>query len=501
MGYDILMIPMSAFNLPQTSFSRAMDWVITLFWSMDIILTFFVGFYNLGALEMRLSKIASRYLKSWFAIDILVVSVDWVVMLAGDSSEEGNALGIMRISKSLRIARVLRMFRLLRILKVLSVIEELSDFVHSELLQTCFSIVKLVIGITIVNHFIACGWYAIGSLDLSSFGIYRTWVQEFTERPARKQDGQVPVTPSTGYLYATSLHWSLTQFTPASMSVVACNLVERVYSVLVILLALVMFSSFVSSITSAMTHLRAIKASQTRQQELVRSFIVENQLSLELGNRVHAFIRQHHRMVKMRVHEDHISAFKFMPEGLRIQMHCEMFCNVLLCHPLFRRIHGFDEGGLVQICHCTLSEKSLLGGEELFSLGQRASKMYFVRSGMLDYYHGASEGTSKHVSKNSRVCEMVLWGFWEHVGRLLATTVCDVVSLDSLAFRTITTKRTHLLQRCCYYAQQYVQYFEKAQDEWSDLGDAWEDIDVVQSMVEEAFTDEAGGGGDQLEGL
>lgn len=108
-----MMIPMTAFDIPEDVFLGSMDLVVTIFWTVDIILTFFIGFYDKGILEMRPMPVAKRYFKSWFCTDILVVSTDWLVVGLEDaaSSTEGSVLGIMRIGKSVRILRVLRMFR------------------------------------------------------------------------------------------------------------------------------------------------------------------------------------------------------------------------------------------------------------------------------------------------------------------------------------------------------------------------------------------------------
>merc|ERR1719326_972496 len=100
----------------------------------------------------------------------------------------------------------------------------------------------------IVNHIIACGWYMIGS----SVDDVNTWVN-FYEVLDR----------SIGFQYTTSLHWSLTQFTPASMEISARNTAERVYTVCVLMFAMVTFSSFISSITNATTQLRKLDAEDT----------------------------------------------------------------------------------------------------------------------------------------------------------------------------------------------------------------------------------------------
>merc|ERR1712139_444488 len=89
-----------------------------------------------------------------------------------------------------------------------------------------------------------------------------------------------------GYKYLSALHWTLTQFTPAGMEVYPHNPTERAFAVVVLLFALVFFSSFLSSITSAMTQLRQLNYATDQQFSLLRRFLKERQVSRELSTRI-----------------------------------------------------------------------------------------------------------------------------------------------------------------------------------------------------------------------
>merc|ERR1712232_66922 len=102
--------------------------------------------------------------------------------------------------------------------------------------------------IILVNHVLACVWYKIGEENVPGYG---SWLEH-----------NDMLDKSTAYQYFTALHFSLTQFTPASMDVHPRNLSERMFSVVVLIFALCIFSSFVSSITAAMTYLRNLTAQQ-----------------------------------------------------------------------------------------------------------------------------------------------------------------------------------------------------------------------------------------------
>merc|ERR1712118_43977 len=79
--------------------------------------------------------------------------------------------------------------------------------------------------------------------------------------------------------YVASYHWSLTQFTPASMQVTPTNSQEQSYAVFVLILALVIFGSFLSSITLAMTALRSVNARRADQFWLLRKYLRQHSIS------------------------------------------------------------------------------------------------------------------------------------------------------------------------------------------------------------------------------
>merc|ERR1719217_1561451 len=117
--------------------------------------------------------------------------------------------------------------------------EEIEDRIHSESLNICLDVLKGLCTIVLICHIIACIWFAIGRSR------HHGWVDHFKV-----------VDRDTGYQYATSLHWSLTQFAPASMEVSPRTADERVFNIIMILFGLVIFSSFISSVTAAATQFR-----------------------------------------------------------------------------------------------------------------------------------------------------------------------------------------------------------------------------------------------------
>jgi len=491
MGYDIVFIPLMAFNLQRSALTIAATWCTTIFWTCDILNSCSSGYHKRGVLEMRPRKVFKKYIKSWCLPDCIVVLVDWVVLLNEMDMHLARAL---RIGKSLRYTRALRMLRLLRILKVMSTVAEFSDIIQSGSLVAMLNIGKSVVGVTVVNHSIACAWFAMGNLPSSG---RPSWVE--TLKTLHGQD------LSFGFSYTTSLHWSLTQFTPASMEVVPTNTSERIFVICVIIFALVMFSSFISSITSTMTHLRVTNLEHTKQNEYIRRYLSDNRVSLELSHRIYTFLRLYRKTQKKRVHDSDIPVFKHLPELLMVELHVEVFMPHLVRHPLFDRLSVVDDRCLASICHLSTAQCSAVVDKEIFTFGEEARKMFFVINGMLDYVIGALKKAKApvQVHSGSHACEMALWAQWEHRGRLVATQYSDLVALNSEGFRKIVC-RSMAFSQCREYTRLYAAKvreefgvnWTRIPDIWPSIKDAWEMSCLAFDVVGGQSTHSFSGGAD-----
>ena len=147
----------------------------------------------------------------------------------------------------------MRATRLLRIVKMHAIVQALIERTRSAVVHSICNYFICVFIIVILNHFLAGGWHFIGSVMEGSK--YDSWIEKAFQDNSERY-GNIP------YRYFTSLHWSLTQLTPASLEVTPRNVYERIYSVIVLLFALNTFSSCESSITQAVTHIRNNNAQQ-----------------------------------------------------------------------------------------------------------------------------------------------------------------------------------------------------------------------------------------------
>lgn len=472
--WDTVFLPMQTFSLPAREFRERVDLVIAIFWVCDMIMAFFVGFWNEQYMEMRPGRVAKAYLTSWFPLDITMVSLDLFVILMKPGVFD--VLSIVRSIKAVRVLRWTKMLRLLRLAKVATQLNHIRDYIMSEYMLTMIRVTKMVLAVLALSHFIACAWYELGTWE----AFEATWLVNL-ERLNDKRSGH------WAFRYSTALHWALTQFTPGSMEVVPTNEAERAFTIVVILLALIIFSSILSTITSAMTHLRIMKTEQFQQGYKMRSYFKQNSISIGLSNSINKYLRAQTAASKRRLQEHDVVLLSRIPDSLRLALRVEARLPTLLPHPLFQQISTHSPEATRQICDKGLQEVCSSAEDAVLTVGKVAERMFFVRSfGMRYECDGCA---TMDLQFGEGIAEMVLWVHWTYRGRLCAANYCDVFALDATTFQSIVVGSDVLMQ-CCVYGRLLCRALcDMDDDPQHPLTDVLRNRRLQQQLVTNAFAD------------
>ena len=68
--HDLMVIPLSAFELNDTPLLQALQWMVLLSWNGDLLISFCTGFYNDGTLVMAPKQIWKHYAQTWLLFDL-----------------------------------------------------------------------------------------------------------------------------------------------------------------------------------------------------------------------------------------------------------------------------------------------------------------------------------------------------------------------------------------------------------------------------------------------
>lgn len=486
--YDIMSLPLVlAFQLEDLAALDFMDTLATLWWTWDFVNNFRTGYAETDHNELRLRKIASRYLRTWFMYDIFLVSFDWFTYVMRD----WRGLGAARILKSPRIVRVLfRALRLLRVVKLTMVLEDVLSYITSEWLSCTVSVVKLLVGLVLFNHFVACFWYLIGDATASS--IHGSWTDRLDRMDA-------PV--STGHRYLLSFHWSMCQYTPAPNDYHPINEWERFYACVILLFGIAVFSSFLGKITSLLTHMSAAAYERSKNERFMRRFLVGNMITLEVANRITTFLSK--RQTKSQaVAYSEVANFVELPASLATELKKEAYCRCLQKHALIECLLTSDERAhssfVFRLCIQGIKEQSMKWGDELLTQSGTATSMVFVKDGRLEYalkreFTDWANAAITVVGSNfpkKWACEMAVWCVWHCRGHLSARAPCIALVVDVEAFHQIAKRNVAVFELLQSYAEGYTQRLVRDLDDPDmapTVNDLWGQDDDAKRLVVEVF--------------
>eukprot|EP00913_Durusdinium_trenchii_P008437 g7923.t1 len=285
-----------------------------------------------------------------------------------------------------------------------------------------FMVMKIVAGLSMMiamNHLIACSW---------SDG--ESWVSVM---------GLKPEEASFADAYAASMHWALTQFTPATNNIAPISGLERFFAIWIILLAMGVFSSFIGSITTTVSSLRSIRAEHSAKQSKLLQFFIERDLSVDLFSKVQEALRREGAF-KVRSSEKEVDLMRGIPERFKIQLHEEL--------PGEEGEEGSDreeDQFLIRlICHEAMEEAAAPPGQDVFLPGSDCAQAYIMQTGVMSYQAKELRRVSRAPKSMGQL--IVALGLAAH------SRLVDVHETQSGASKDWYTRgRLTALNELCYY--------------------------------------------------
>lgn len=467
--WDTFMIPMQVFDFEKDAFLSSMDWVTLFYWTLDMIQSFFTGYFQEGVQVMEFRRIVPNYLKTWFVVDLVVIGPEWFTSFSPD----GFGLDGVGIGRILRLGRAMRVLRLLRLLKLRRIVDALLELVESEYTFTVINLLKLLFAVLVLNHVIACVWYLVGRQTMLA-GLHN-WF----EMSGEYVDDQI-------YMYFTSLHWSLTQFTPASMNVSAANRSERVTSILVLFFAMVAFSSIVGHITASMAHLQNLRGAQMKQFWLLRKYMKQRHIRRELQLRITKFLEYKAQKEHDTVHSSSVLILEQLSEPLRKELSYETVVHWIATHPFFSAVNSKMPVFMHRLCHSALIEIALASGDIVFTAGHEAKQMLFIKQGDLQYIGLNRIVLEPALQQQESFVEPALWVSWRHMGDCKVLSPGELIGICNDIFAKEMCLHHLPWSFCKMYAVEFCERLNAIAPE--DLSDVLREDDVGTSkMVDKAL--------------
>lgn len=222
--------------------------IVDVIFIADIFVNFNTGYFDVKEdLVMDASKIARRYVRSWFALDFLcsvppVIELVIIYLVArGAASSSTNTL---RSAKVLKIGRVFRAIKMLRFSKLFKLadanspfMDKLEDFASSYNFQFATKIAFIILFAFALGHIIAC------CMAISGDGWFETYTRDKPDRNAGDWSWQ--------RRYLVGLYWSFTTISTVGFGDVApASDRERIFGIIAVSAGVGFYSWIVASISS-----------------------------------------------------------------------------------------------------------------------------------------------------------------------------------------------------------------------------------------------------------
>lgn len=238
---------------------------------IDLFLSFLTGYQRSdGNVVMTYRKIAIRYFKGYFIIDLLS-SITLFVDIAeqgGQSSTYSTTSKLFKVAKLLRVVRGVQLF-------------DVSGPLGARLLNSAVLRVStkrlliFAVAIVIVSHTLACVWLFIGTLpDVPPDS---TWVVA----------SGLSDTAEHRVLYLHAFYWAVTTLTTVGYGdITPGNENEIVVCILTLYMGVLLYAALIGAVTDYLSETSAAKRVSRDQAQAIENFCVAAKIPLKLRQRI-----------------------------------------------------------------------------------------------------------------------------------------------------------------------------------------------------------------------
>mmetsp|Transcript_34132 Transcript_34132/g.77885 ORF Transcript_34132/g.77885 Transcript_34132/m.77885 type:complete len:1160 (+) Transcript_34132:132-3611(+) len=417
--WDLFTIPfLLAWYEVVSDFTSLCGYVSASFWSVDIITSFFVGYYKEGEAVMSYRKIMKNYMRGWFFADLLIVMSDWTALVLGNTS----SFKLVRLFKIVRLLRILVIFRLARLWRVM---KEKLDHNLSENSRLLIRILCLCSMVLVLNHIVACVWFGLGrhgSSDTHGRWTDIVWILDGEELGYMES--------GIAYQYTTALHWAVAQITMGANEINATNTNERIMQVVCLILGLICGSTFISSLSAAVFEYNAVHEEQKKSMRVLRRFLQQHDVDWRTSLAVQRQVAERAPKSSQVIPEEEVQALTLLTPIMRLELTFVIQKDHAMKSDILKLWTVIDVRTAWQLCGHGTKVVALERGDELFDVDQLAETVFLVTKGTVLYTQEMENQADieELVPTGSWIAEAALWVEWVYMG------ACDAQNRSTEVF-------------------------------------------------------------------
>ena len=269
------------------AFFRLTDWIVTLFFIMDLVLNFFTTFTDFNGNEVfDLIKIRRHYVRGWFFLDLFTTLMP-IFDAAGLSQ---NAMFASN-GRLLKMGRLFKLFKILRIAKMMKIADSAIGHWIDEVLESSeavFSVAMLrVLGMFIVvAHWLACFMIYVDNMSEPNSGFL---ISDDNALIARSTD-------SCRNGYITAMYWAVTTMTTVGYGdITPTNALESTYCMAAMVIGGFIYGYIISVISSIVASSDANDREYNERMGTLASWLKYHKMPENVRRNVRSYFKAYFR--------------------------------------------------------------------------------------------------------------------------------------------------------------------------------------------------------------
>jgi len=380
--FQALYIPfVASFQPPLSMIWVVIDFFFDSIFLLDVCITFNI-MVKLSPTQPWIKDrwiIARKYIKGWFVIDV-VASIPFDLIIVGafgseEATSNTSGTAILGLFKAMRLPRLLRLLKILRVLRFSKFMQ-----LHPELLwwlqyskhANYFRVIKMILIISVVLHYLACMLYATASNE--------NWMgMEYCDWQRTRRDYVTTACSDASYTsrYIAAYYYAMVLNQGEDIGAGTPN--EKIYATFSVLGGSILLAIVFGHIGILISNLSASSTAYHGKMEKLFNIMQH----LELPSPLRMRIVSYYELIWSRYRSLNGQIRMFVPElnsSLRTEVYVYLRTNLILSVPLFRNCSPDVVKELVM----RLREQVYLQGDYIVHKGNVASEMYCVSHGFCE---------------------------------------------------------------------------------------------------------------------
>ncbi|CAK0855649.1 unnamed protein product [Prorocentrum cordatum] len=309
--YDCWAVPYQmVWQVEYTGVLAVWTFLTVVWWTVDLVLGFFTGYYRKDRVEMGLWQIARHYLKRIFFFNVIAVVADYIVIAAAArrqfSNDTGFSYQLEKVASFCKISRLIRMCLMVRSGRVGNlygrIVNETRQRGVGRQFSTAATVIQMILLMFWITHLGACFWRLVGEDAIDK------WYAD-----AEKEDA------SGTFDYALSLYWSVSVIVAGGSIMDVTETSEVVCTCVFILFGLLFVSILISSITATVMDFHMSNKERADKIRTLQQYLHQHEVEAPVAIPVEKQILERMAHVS-RVSEADVTVLSYLSPALRAEL-------------------------------------------------------------------------------------------------------------------------------------------------------------------------------------